>query len=92
LETFHKVLLPAIGPQIITAMRVTLGIAWVVVVAAEMIAGSDGLGFAIWDARNGLRMDLLVAGMITIGITGVLLDRMINLLANMPSVKWGYDA
>ena len=43
------------------------GLAWLVVVAAEMIAGRDGLGFAVWDARNGLRMDLLVAAMVVIG-------------------------
>lgn len=91
LETFRKIMIPAIGPQIITALRVTIGIAWVVVVAAEMIAGNDGLGFAIWDARNGMRMDLLVAGMISIGATGVLLDRMIYSLSSIPSVRWGYE-
>ena len=42
-----------------------------VVVAAEMIAGRDGLGFVVWDARNGLRIDLLVAGMLVIGVIGV---------------------
>jgi len=46
-------MLPAIMPQLITAIRVAAGVAWLVVVAAEMIAGRDGLGFAIWDARNG---------------------------------------
>ena len=66
-----QVTLPAIAPQVITALRVTAGLSWMVVVAAEMIAGRDGLGFAIWDARNGLRIDLLVAAMIVIGIIGV---------------------
>ena len=63
-EILRKVTFPAIAPQVITTLRVTAGLSWLVVVAAEMIAGNDGLGFAIWDARNGLRMDLLVSGMI----------------------------
>jgi NitT/TauT family transport system permease protein len=91
----HKLLtevtLPAIMPQIITALRVTAGLAWLVVVAAEMIAGRDGLGFAIWDARNALRMDLLVTGMIVIGIIGVVIDRLLVQLTRIPSVRWGYE-
>ncbi|MBD0373303.1 MAG: ABC transporter permease [Pyrinomonadaceae bacterium] len=86
-----NVTLPAIMPQIITALRVTAGVAWLVVVAAEMIAGRDGLGFAIWDARNGLRTDLLVCGMIVIGIIGVLLDRLLVRLTHLPNVRWGYE-
>lgn len=90
-ELLTQVTLPAILPQVITALRVTAGLAWVVVVAAEMIAGRDGLGFAIWDARNGLRMDLLVSGMIVIGIIGVVLDRILVRLTKIPSVRWGYE-
>jgi NitT/TauT family transport system permease protein len=90
-ELFMKVTLPAIMPQIITALRVTAGLAWVVVVAAEMIAGRDGLGFAIWDARNGLRMDLLVAGMIVIGLIGAAIDKVLVQLTKIPSIRWGYE-
>lgn len=90
-ELFTQVTLPAIAPQVITALRVTAGLAWVVVVAAEMIAGRDGLGFAIWDARNGLRMDLLVAGMIVIGMIGVTIDRLLIQLTKIQSVRWGYE-
>src|SRR5215210_985287 len=90
-ELLTQVTLPAILPQVITALRVTAGLAWLVVVAAEMIAGRDGLGFAIWDARNGLRMDLLVAGMIVIGLIGVLLDRLLLRLTRIRSVRWGYE-
>lgn len=90
-ELLMKVTLPAIAPQVITSLRVTAGLAWLVVVAAEMIAGRDGLGFAIWDARNGLRMDLLVAGMIVIGIIGVLIDRILVRLTKIRSVRWGYE-
>lgn len=90
-ELLTQVTLPAIAPQIITALRVTAGLAWVVVVAAEMIAGRDGLGFAIWDARNGLRMDLLVVGMIVIGVIGVVIDRLLVQLMKIGSVRWGYE-
>lgn len=86
-----RVTLPAILPQIITALRVTAGIAWVVVVAAEMIAGRDGLGFAIMDARNGLRTDIVVVEMIVIGVTGIVIDRALFGLTKIPSVRWGYE-
>ena len=85
------VTLPAIAPQVITALRVTAGLSWLVVVAAEMIAGRDGLGFAIWDARNGLRPDLLAAAMFVIGVIGVALDRLLVQLTRIPSVRWGYE-
>jgi NitT/TauT family transport system permease protein len=85
------VTLPAIMPQVITALRVTAGVAWLVVVAAEMISGRDGLGFAIWDSRNGLRTDLTVCGMIVIGLIGVAIDRLLVQLTRMPSVRWGYE-
>ena len=90
-ELLTRITLPAIMPQVITALRVTGGMAWLVLVAAEMIAGRDGLGFAIWDARNGLRLDLLVVGMFVIGLTGVLLDWLLSLLTKLPGVRWGYE-
>ena len=85
------VTLPAIAPQVITTLRVVAGLSWLVVVAAEMIAGRDGLGFAIWDARNGLRIDLLAAAMLVIGIIGAALDRLLVQLTKIPSVRWGYE-
>ena len=91
IEMLTKVTLPAVAPEVITAMRVTAGLAWVVVVAAEMLSGKDGLGFAIWDARNGLRMDLLVVNMVVIGAIGVALDRLLMQLTRIPSVRWGYE-
>lgn len=90
-ELLKQVTLPAIVPQVITSLRITAGLAWVVVVAAEMVAGQDGLGFAIWDARNGLRVDLLVVNMIVVGIIGVVIDRLLLLLTRIPSIRWGYE-
>jgi NitT/TauT family transport system permease protein len=87
----RTVILPAILPQLIVGMRITLGIAWLVVVAAEMIAVNSGLGFLIIDARNaGNRYDLVLAGMLLIGIIGVLLDLAMRRLERLEGVRWGY--
>lgn len=89
----RKVLYPAILPQLIVGLRLALGIAWLVVVAAEMIAVDSGLGFLIIDARNaGNRYDLVVAGMVLIGSIGLLLDAAMRRLERMPSVRWGYTS
>jgi NitT/TauT family transport system permease protein len=87
---FH-VTLPAIMPQLVTALRVAIGVAWMVVVVAEMVGATDGLGYLIIDARNGLRMDLVVAGMISIGMIGITLDVLFARLAKIPSVRWGFE-
>jgi len=90
-EELTQVTMPAIMPQVITTLRVTAGLSWLVVVAAEMIAGRDGLGFAVMDSRNGLRTDLLVVEMIVIGLIGVVIDRALVRLTKIPSVRWGYE-
>jgi NitT/TauT family transport system permease protein len=88
---FRRVVLPATLPQIIVGMRVALGVAWLVVVAAEMIALRSGLGYLIIDARNaGNRYDLVIAGMIIIGIIGLMLDGIMRLLEGVKIVKWRY--
>lgn len=87
-----RVLYPAVVPQLIAGARITLGIAWLVVVAAEMISVNSGLGFLIVDARNaGNRYDLVVAGMVVIGVIGLLLDLGMRSLESMPSFRWGYS-
>jgi NitT/TauT family transport system permease protein len=88
----YNVLFPAVIPQLIVGMRIALGIAWLVVVAAEMIAVNSGLGFLIVDARNaGNRYDLVVAGMVMIGVIGLLLDIGMRSLETIRSVRWGYS-
>jgi NitT/TauT family transport system permease protein len=83
--------LPAVLPQIIVGMRISLGVAWLVVVAAEMIALRSGLGYLIIDSRNaGNRYDLVVAGMIIIGVIGLGLDSAMRLLERAKSVRWSY--
>lgn len=88
-----NVILPASLPQLIVALRISLGIAWLVVVAAEMIAVNSGLGFLIVDARNaGNRYDLVVAGMVMIGLIGLVLDVSMRQLEKMKALQWGYGA
>ncbi|HEX4022044.1 MAG TPA: ABC transporter permease [Acidobacteriaceae bacterium] len=88
----YRVVYPAVVPQLIIGLRITLGIAWLVVVAAEMIAVDSGLGFLIVDARNaGNRYDLVVAGMVIIGLIGLLLDMGMRSLEKVKSFRWGYS-
>ena len=90
-ELLTKVTFPAILPQLITALRVSYGISWVVIVAAEMVGCQDGLGYGIWEARNGLRLDAAVCYMIVIGLMGIGIDRLLAQLTKLPNVRWGYE-
>ena len=90
-ELFRRVVLPAALPQIITSLRIALGVAWLVIVAAEMVGMDSGLGYLINDARNaGSRYDLVVATMIVIGCIGIVLDVLIRRLERFDEVRWGY--
>jgi NitT/TauT family transport system permease protein len=87
----RHVVFPAVLPQILVGMRIGLGVAWLVVVAAEMIALHSGLGYLIIDSRNaGNRYDLVIAGMILIGLIGLLLDAAMRRLERMESVRWRF--
>jgi len=88
---FRQVVIPAVLPEIIVGMRIGIGVAWLVVVAAEMIALHSGLGYLIMDSRNaGNRYDLVVASMIIIGLIGLLLDGLTRLLERLKMVRWRY--
>jgi NitT/TauT family transport system permease protein len=90
-KLFLQVVFPATLPQIIVGMRIGLGVAWLVVVAAEMIALHSGLGYLIIDSRNaGNRYDLVIAGMIIIGLIGLALDGIMRMLEGMKVVRWRY--
>jgi NitT/TauT family transport system permease protein len=90
-QLLAKVVFPAALPQILVGLRIALGIAWLVVVAAEMIAVDSGLGYLIIDSRNsGKRYDLVVAAMLVIGIIGLILDMVFRRLEKIPSVRWGF--
>ncbi len=90
-QLLAKVVFPAALPQIIMGLRIALGIAWLVVVAAEMIAVDSGLGYLVIDSRNsGKRYDLVVAAMLMIGIIGLILDLGFRRLEKIKSVRWGF--
>jgi NitT/TauT family transport system permease protein len=90
-KLFLQVIIPAALPEMIIGMRIGLGVAWLVVVAAEMIALHSGLGYLIIDSRNaGNRYDLVIAGMVMIGLIGLLLDGFMRLLEGLNSVRWKY--
>jgi NitT/TauT family transport system permease protein len=89
---FKKVIFPATLPQVITGIRIALGVAWLVVVAAEMIAVNSGLGYLIIDARNaGMRYDLVASGMVLIGLIGLALDALVRRLERLDEVRWGFN-
>jgi len=88
---FKQVVIPAVLPQVLVGMRIGLGVAWLVVVAAEMIALRSGLGYMIMDSRNaGNRYDLVIAGMIIIGVIGLSLDSSMRRLERIRWVRWRY--
>ena len=91
LELLRRVIFPAALPQILVGVRVALGIAWLVVVAAEMVAVDSGLGYLVIDSRNsGKRYDLVVAAMLIIGIIGLALDLIFRNVERIKSVRWGF--
>ncbi|HDS16861.1 MAG TPA: ABC transporter permease [Proteobacteria bacterium] len=88
IEIITKIVLPAITPATTTALRISLSVAWLVVVAAEMIAVRSGLGYLILDSRNALRMDYVMVGMIVIGVIGLVLDLIMRELGRSEATAW----
>jgi NitT/TauT family transport system permease protein len=87
----RRVVVPAALPQVLGGLRIALGIAWLVVVAAEMIAVDSGLGYLVIDARNaGQRYDLVVAAMLLIGVIGLALDLLARRIERLRPVRWGF--
>lgn len=88
-QVLRRVILPSALPQLLTGYRLTLGIAWLVMVAAEMLAVDSGLGYLIIDSRNaGKRYDLVVAAMIMIGVVGLLMDYGMRWLEKVAVGRW----
>ncbi len=86
-----RVVFPAALPRILVGLRIALGVAWLVVVAAEMVAVDSGLGYLVLDSRNsGKRYDLVVAAMLLIGLLGLLLDTAVRSLERAKFVRWGF--
>lgn len=86
-QLFRSVVIPAATPQIFNGLRLGLGFAWILIVVGEMTGVPEGLGAVIMDGRTLSRTDLVITGMIVIGITGYVSDRLI-VLANNYLLKW----
>ena len=69
-----RVILPAAAPTILTGMRISIGIAWLVIVAAEMLVGGTGIGYFVWNEWNNLSITGVISAIVFIGLTGMVLD------------------
>lgn len=84
-----KIIFPAAFPFIANGLHIAIGTAWIFLVAGEMVGAQSGLGYLIVDARNSLRLDLVLAGIIFIGILGLILDKAIQLFERWIEKQWG---
>jgi len=83
-----KVLLPAVLPYMLTGVRLSIGTAWLVIVAAEMLTGGTGIGFWVWDEWNNLNVAHILVAIFVIGVVGLVLEQLLMLLAR----RFSYDA
>ncbi|MFO1117929.1 MAG: nitrate ABC transporter permease [Beijerinckiaceae bacterium] len=77
-EFFLKIMLPSAAPYIFTGLRIGIGLAWLAIVAAEMLTGGVGIGFFIWDAWNSSRLPDIIVALAYIGLVGFALDRLVG--------------
>jgi nitrate/nitrite transport system permease protein len=80
LRTCFEVILPAAAPVILTGMRISMGIAWLVIVAAEMLVGNLGIGYFVWNEWNNLSLANVIFAILTIGVVGMVLDLLFGVL------------
>jgi nitrate/nitrite transport system permease protein len=80
LRTAFMVILPAAAPTIVTGMRISIGIAWLVIVAAEMLVGGTGIGYYVWNEWNNLDLTSVIFSILMIGVVGMALDAMFGVL------------
>jgi len=83
LRTAFRVILPAAAPTIMTGMRISIGIAWLVIVAAEMLVGGTGIGYFVWNEWNNLSITNILTAILAIGLVGMLLDLMLARLTRL---------
>ncbi len=83
LKTAFSVILPAAAPTILTGMRISIGIAWLVIVAAEMLVGGTGIGYYVWNEWNNLDLNSVIFSILMIGVVGMLLDMALGQVARL---------
>ena len=82
-----KILIPYSLPHIITGLRLSISVAWLVIVAGEMLSGGSGIGFFVWDSWNALSLEKVISAIIIIGIVGLLFDRIFTFIENKVAYK-----
>jgi nitrate/nitrite transport system permease protein len=80
-KVFTKILLPAVLPYMLTGVRLSIGVAWLVIVAAEMLTGGVGIGFWVWDEWNNLKVDHILIAILVIGVVGLVLEQALIFIA-----------
>ncbi|TCS73273.1 nitrate/nitrite transport system permease protein [Sulfuritortus calidifontis] len=80
-KIFTRILFPSVLPHLMTGIRLSIGVAWLVIVAAEMLTGGTGLGFWVWDEWNNLNVEHIIIAIFIVGFTGLLLEQGLVLLA-----------
>jgi len=80
-KVFTRILFPAVVPYMLTGVRLSIGVAWLVIVAAEMLTGGVGIGFWVWDEWNNLDVAHIIIAIFVVGIVGLLLEQALMLLA-----------
>ena len=80
-RTAFSVILPAAAPTIMTGARISIGIAWLVIIAAEMLVGGTGIGYFVWNSYNGGSLANVISAIVLIGMVGVALDTLFMRLA-----------
>jgi NitT/TauT family transport system permease protein len=88
-KLMYKFIFPAAFPSVVSGLRLAVGTAWIFLVAGEMVGAQSGLGYLIVDARNTLNLDYVLAGIIFIGISGFILDRLLGLFEKWVGKHWG---
>ena len=83
IKTAIQVILPAAAPTILTGMRISIGIAWLVIVAAEMLVGGTGIGYYVWNEWNNLDLTSVIFSIIMIGVVGMLLDMALGRISRL---------
>ena len=82
-----KIMIPYALPHIITGLRLSIGVAWLVIVAGEMLSGGTGIGFFVWDSWNALSLEKVISAIIIIGVVGLILDRLFLSLGKLVTYK-----
>jgi nitrate/nitrite transport system permease protein len=88
LRYFFLILIPAAAPYIFTGLRISIGMAWLAIVAADEHLGGVGIGFFIWDSWNSSRMSDIVVSVVYVGLVGLLLDRLVAGMARLFGTKF----